>query len=130
MTINSASSGSNWFLNGLAEVQRQQEKTQRDISSGYRVHDASDAPLETPKLVTLSSRLAAFQNWQSNLAQVKAEAQAGDAAIGSAVSLVENARVLAVRGATATTTAAGRVALADQVQSLQTELLSAANTTV
>jgi len=130
MTINSTSSGSSWFLNGLAEVQRQQEKTQRDISSGYRVHNASDAPLETPRLVTLSSRLAAFQNWQSNLAQVKAEAQAGDSAIGSAVSLIENARVLAVRGATATTTAAGRATLADQVQSLQSELLSAANTTV
>lgn len=130
MTINSATTGSDWFLNGLAKLQRQQEKTQRDLSSGYRIHDAADAPEQTPKLIALSSRLAAFEDWQSSLVEVGAEALAGDQAIGTAVSLVENARSLAVRATSPTLSAADRQSIATEVAGLQQQLLTIANTTV
>lgn len=130
MNVTSATIGSNWFLNGLATLQRQEEKTQRDLSSGFRVHDASDSPGQTAQLVALGSRLSAFQNWQTNLASVKAEATAGDQAIGSGVSILEQARVLGVRGGNSTLSATDRQNLAAQVGSLQQQLVSLSNTNV
>src|SRR5438270_797348 len=130
MIINSATAGSNWFLNGLATIQAQEEKTQRELSSGYRVQDAADAPAQTQPLIALGTRLATFQNWQTNLTSVKAEAVAADEAIGGAVSLIEQARTAAVQGANSTASAASRQNLALQVQALQDQLVSTANTTV
>src|SRR4051794_31028889 len=130
MTINSATPGSDWFLNGLAALQRREERTQRELSSGYRIQDAADSPFQTPKLVALGSRLAVFHDWQANLALVGAVVTGADQAIGSAIPLVENARSLAVRGSSPTMSANDRQSIATQIQSIQQQLVSVANTNV
>lgn len=130
MITSSATIGSNWFLNGLDNLQRQEAITQRQLSSGFKVQDASDAPVQTQPLIALETRLATFQNWQTNLSQVQAEATAADQALGQGVSLIEQARTIASQGANSTATAGTRLNLAAQVQSLQQQLVGIANTAV
>jgi len=130
MTVSSATAGSQWFLNGVANIQQELTTTERQLSSGYQIQDASDSPAQTPALVQLGSQLATVQNYQTNLTRVQAEANGADQAIGSAISLLENAQTLGAEGADSTATAATRQTLAGQIQSIQQQVVGLANTNV
>jgi len=130
MIDSTATVTSQWFLNGVANLQQELTATERQLSSGYRIQDASDAPAQTSALVALGSSLATVQDYQTNLARVQSEAEGGDQAIGSAVSLIESARTLAAQGADTTTSAATDQSLASQVQNIQQQIVGLANTTV
>jgi flagellar hook-associated protein 3 FlgL len=122
--------GTAWFLQGISVLQNEQTQVQQELSSGYQVQDASDAPAQTPELVTLGSSLAQVQAYQANLTRVQAEVDTADQSLGAAVTLVENAQTLAAQGANSTTTASARQTLAAQVQSIQQQLVSITGTTV
>ncbi len=103
---------------------------QRELSSGYQVQDASDAPAQTPELVVLGSSLAQVQAYQTNLTQVQAEANTADQTIGTAITLLQQAQTIAAQGANTTTTPATRQAEVQQIQSIQQQLVSLTATTV
>jgi flagellar hook-associated protein 3 FlgL len=130
MISGSLAIGADWFLNGISSLQRQELKTQQQLSSGYKIQDASDSPSQTPELIGLGSSLASLQSYQTNLGRVQAETTAADNAIGASVTLLDQARGLAVQGASSTSTAADRQNLAVQVHSIQQQLVAIANTTV
>jgi flagellar hook-associated protein 3 FlgL len=130
MTVNSATIGADWFLNGLAQLQSQEVQTQRQLSSGYSISSAADDPAATQQLVDLGSSLAAVQTYQSSLGNVQAEASAADSAIGSAITLVQSAQSLAEQGASSTASAADQQNLAVQVQAIQQQIVSLADTQV
>ncbi len=129
-SIAPSSVGTAWFLDGIANLQNQQTQVQKEISSGYRVEDASDAPAQTPELVILGSNLAQVQAYQTTLTRVQSEASAADQALGTAISLVQNAQTLAAEGANSTSSASTRQSLAQQVQSIQQQIVSIAGTQV
>jgi|GEM_PF-501137 len=129
MPVNSVTGiGSEWFLSGLATLQDREIATQEELSSGYRVRSAADAPSQVSELVELSSSLSTYQNWNTNLGSVQAEAQTADQAIGTATSLLQQAATLGSQGANSTATASSRQELAAQVQSIQQQLIQVANT--
>jgi flagellar hook-associated protein 3 FlgL len=128
--LGSAAIGTAWFLNGLSNLQQEETQTQIDLSSGYQINDAADSPSQTPELIQLGSTLAAVQDYQTNLSNVQTEATAADSALGSTISLIQNAVTLATQGASSTATAATNQTLATQVQNLQQQLVAIANTTV
>jgi flagellar hook-associated protein 3 FlgL len=128
--LGSATPGMAWFLDGVANLQKEQAQTQRQLSSGYRVNDASDSPSQTPQLVQLGSSLAAVQAWQQTITNTQTEATAADQSLGSSLKLVQNAINLASQGASSTASAATNQTLANQVQSIQQQLVGLANTTV
>src|SRR3569833_175512 len=128
MTVRSATVGSDWFLNGLAELQARELKTGKELSSGIRVSMAADDPAAAGALLRLGPELAEAETYQSNLAKVQAEVSAGDSAIGSAINLVQTAQSIATRGASSTTTAAERQSFAGQVQTLEQQLVALADT--
>ena len=128
MTVDSATIGAGWFLNGLANLQSREIQTQKELSSGYAVSSAADNPAATQNLVDLGSSLAAAQAYQSNLGNVQAEASSADTAIASAITLIQSAQSLATQGASSTMTAAQRRNLAVQVQAMQQQMVSLANT--
>jgi len=128
--LGSATIGTAWFLNGLANLQQQETQTQIELSSGYQINDAADSPSQTPELIQLGSTLAAVQDYQTNLSNVQTEATAADDALGSGITLLQNAVSLATQGAGSTATAAANQTLATQVQSIQQQLVAIANTTV
>jgi flagellar hook-associated protein 3 FlgL len=130
MTVNSATIGADWFLNGLATLQSEQLKTQQQLSSGFAVSSAADDPAAAQNLVDLGSSLATAQAYQSNLNGVQAEASAADTALSSAINLVQSAQSIASQGASSTATATQRQNLAAQIQGIQQQLVSIANTSV
>jgi len=130
MTVNSAAIGADWFLNGIANLQARELLTQQQLSSGYAVSTAADDPAATQQLVDLGSSLAAAQAYQTNLTNVQAEASAADTAIGYAVNLLQSAQSLATQGASSTASATVRQNLATQVQAIQQQVVSLANTTI
>jgi flagellar hook-associated protein 3 FlgL len=128
MTVRSAAIGADWFLNGLAELQARELKTQKELSSGVRVSTAADDPAAGGALLRLGPELAAAETYQSNLGKVQAEVSAGDSAIGSAIRLIQTAQSIAVRGASSTATAAERQSFAGQVQTIEQQLVALADT--
>lgn len=130
MTVNAATIGADWFLNGLSNLQSQELQTQQQLSSGYAVSSAADDPAATQELVDLGSSLAAAQTYQSDLGNVQAEASAADTAVGSAITLIQSAQSLAAQGASSTATASQQQNLAVQVQAIQQQIVSLANATV
>lgn len=129
-TIAPTNPGIAWFLNGIANLQNQQIEITRQLSSGYQIQDASDSPSQTPELIGLGSSLAAVQAYQTNLERVQAEASTADKALGSGISLIQNAITLGEEGANTTSTAATQQTLAGQIQSIQQQLVSISNTSV
>jgi flagellar hook-associated protein 3 FlgL len=128
--LGSGTIGTAWFLNGLANLQQQETQTQIELSSGYQINDAADSPSQTPELIQLGSTLAAVQSYQTNLTNVQTEAGTADQALGSSITLIQNAVTLASQGAGSTATPATDQTLAAQVQSIQQQLVGIANTTL
>jgi flagellar hook-associated protein 3 FlgL len=128
--IGGTTPGTAWFLEGISALQNEQTQVQKELSSGYQVSDASDAPAQTPELVELGSSLAQVQAYQTNLTSVQAETSTADQSLSAAISLVQNAQSLAAEGANTTTSAATQQNLATQIQGIQQQLVSLANTTV
>jgi flagellar hook-associated protein 3 FlgL len=126
--IGGTTSGTAWFLQGISTLQAEATQVQRQLSSGYQVNDASDAPAQTPELVNLGSSLAQVQNYQTSLTRVQSETSTADQALGSAITLIQQAQTLAEQGANTTANAATDQTLAQQVQSIQQQLVSIANT--
>ena len=129
-SIGATTPGTPWFLNGIQNLQQQETETERQLTSGYQIQDAADAPALTPELVTLGSTLAYLQTYQTNLTNVQAEASAADTALGSAVSLLTNAQSLGAEASDSSQTAASRQTLALQIQNIQQQVVSLANTNV
>jgi flagellar hook-associated protein 3 FlgL len=130
ITIGPSTSGTQWFLNGISNLQNQQTQVQRQLTSGFRVQDASDSPGQTSELIGLGSSLAAVQAYQANLGRVQTEANSADSSLATAITLIQDAQSLAAQGASSTASASSRQALAGQVQGIQQQLVSLANTTV
>lgn len=130
MTVNSAIIASNWFLEGLSQLQSRELKTQQELSSGYRVATAADDPAQISDLVSLESSLSRTQTYQESLAGMQAQASAADGAIGSAISLISNAQSLAVQGASSLSSASSRQGLALQIASIREQLVSLADVQV
>lgn len=128
--ISSATPGTDWFLNGVANLQQEMSQTEEQLTSGYQINTAADSPSQTPELVQMGSTLAAIQTYQENLTNIQTEATTADQSIGSGITLIQNAISLASQGASSTATAATDQTLATQVQSIQQQLVGLANTTV
>src|SRR3569833_103805 len=126
MTVRSATIGSDWFLNGLAELQARELMTQKELSSGTRVSTAADDPAAAGALLRLGPELAAAETYQSNLGKEQAEGSAADsaavAATGAACILAQSALSFSVRAASSSTTAAERQSFAGQVQTLEQQM--------
>jgi flagellar hook-associated protein 3 FlgL len=130
MIVSAAAIGSQWFLNGVSNLQNQILKTTNALSSGYQVSSAADAPEQTTALVDLGSQLNTLQTYQNNLTPVQGEAQTADQTLGSAISLIQNAQSVAAQAQGLTVTPEQMQIMASQVQGIQQQMVSLANTTV
>jgi flagellar hook-associated protein 3 FlgL len=122
--------GSAWFLDGMATLQQEELQTQNQLSSGYQINTAADSPGETPDLIQLGSSLSAVQAYQQNLTNVQAEADTADQSLQQSITLIQNAVTLGTQGASSTANANTDQTLAADVQGIQQQLVTIANTQV
>ena len=90
----------------------------------------SDAPDEIGPLLQLRANQLHNSQIQSNLTLAQTNANAADNALTSAIQLMDSATSLATQGATSTTDAAGRSTLAQQIQSIEQEMVATSQASV
>src|SRR5580698_3668940 len=118
------------FLTGINQIQQQISAASQQLTSGLKVSVASDAPDRIDDLLQLRASQAQNTQIQSNLSMEQTNAQAADGALGSAIQLMDTATQLAAEGANSTQTATSQQALAQQVATLQTEMVNISQTQV
>jgi flagellar hook-associated protein 3 FlgL len=127
LSVNSASRS---FLADVAQLQSALTQASQQVSSGYRVTQASDAPDQISALLQLEANLHTNNQVSTNLSNVKAQVDAGESALNSAVQFTQQALSLGSEGASSIDTASQRQTLARQVQNIQSQLVGLSNTNV
>jgi len=118
------------FLTNVNRIQERIAEASRQVSSGRKIAEPSDAPDQIDGLLQLRADRERNQQIQANLSLELTRVQTADGALGSAIKLMDRARTLATQGATATATPTGRQAMADEVQSLMDQMVACSRTAV
>lgn len=103
------------------------ERVQREISSGYRVATASDAPDQVADILALRASLAANEQIRTNLQRTRSEVETADGALDRVVQVLDRALALAAAGA-GTQSAESRPTIAQEVRGLEEQLLALSRT--
>jgi flagellar hook-associated protein 3 FlgL len=128
--ISSLDSAAQSFLTGLDQIQQRAQRAQRELTTGLKINDVSDAPDQITSLWQTRSNLEQVQQINSNLGRVQTEVNTGEGVLQSAVTLVERVQTLGAQAASGTTDAGTRQNLALELGSVLQQLVSGANTTV
>ena len=118
------------FLANLSNLQQRMGTANRQVSSGLRVQNVSDDPSSVVDILELNTQIQSNNQLGLNLGKVQTEVNAGEGAINSATTLMDQAQQLGAEGATATTSTGTRAQLAAQVSDLITEMQGLANSQV
>jgi flagellin-like hook-associated protein FlgL len=128
--IPSLSPSINLFLNGLSRLQSTITTATAQISSGYRVSQPSDAPDQISPLLQLQASLSHNGAVTGNLTLAQTDVTSADQSVSSAIQLLDQALSIGAQGASSTSTPTARATLAQQVLSIQEQMVALANTQV
>lgn len=115
----------------LAALNRSRQETQdalQEMSSGRRVNQPSDDPAAAALLVDNHDRITLTARYLQNLTSVQGQFQTADSTLSSVVLALQRALTLGVQGGTGTNTDNDRAAIAQELQGIQDQLISLANT--
>jgi flagellar hook-associated protein 3 FlgL len=118
------------FLASLSDLETRISQVNQQISSGFRVNQASDDPSAVAPILEYQGQINQINQVQTNLNSVQTEAQSADGALQNASTLLDQLVSIGSNGASSTTSAATRTSLGEQVQGLEQQLVSIANTSV
>lgn len=118
------------FLNTLSRIAQRMERAQRQIATGRKIAEVTDAPSSVSLVLAAQARFATNDQKLDNLGRVKTEVDAAEQALQNAVSLFDTFQTLAAQGATDTQTAASRNVIAQQIDGLLEQMVGLADTAV
>ena len=118
------------FLTGVNRIQDRISQVSQQITSGVRVSKPSDDPSVIAPILHYQEQLDQLTQVQSNLTLASSDASAADNALQSAASILDNISSLGSQGMTLSANSDTRTILANQIQALQAQLVSIANTNV
>ena len=118
------------FLASVGNLQARLADTQNQLSSGLRVSKPSDAPEQVGDIFQTRAELAHANQVDQNLGVVKAQVDAAESSLQSAVQLLQNATTVGAQGAGSTVSASQRAILAGQIQDLESQLVALSRTQV
>lgn len=127
--IQSVAPASEHFLNALTQLQKRLQIVQRQLSSGYRIERASDAPDRVYDVIYRQSQIQHSNQILKNMARVQANVEAADASISQAVTVLEEAIVTGTQALNINTNAETRAALAEEARSHHESLVRLSLTT-
>jgi flagellar hook-associated protein 3 FlgL len=128
--ISSLNSANQAFVNSVDLITEQLDNDQLEISSGLSMQQPSDAPDQVSELLQARASLASSQQISTNLTSVTTEVNTGESSLESAVTLFDQVQTLAATAATGTATAATRQQNAEQLQSIEQQMVGLANTNI
>ncbi len=118
------------FLADLNITENQISQANQQLSSGYRVTQASDDPAALGAILGYQNQIDQVTQVQANLNQAASVASSADGALASASNMLDQVTSIASEGASSTQTATTRSILGQQVQGIEQQLVAIANTTV
>jgi len=118
------------FITSVENLNSQLSNTQVQLSTGYRVNQASDAPEEIGDIFETRADLANVNQVTQNLNNVQAQVNAGDSSVQAAIQVLQSAITLGTQSASGTTSPAEFSSGATEAQGLLAQLVSLSNTQV
>lgn len=128
--ISSLSAVNQAFVNGVDQINDQLNNDELEMSSGLQMMQVSDDPDQVSELLQARASLAASQQISTNLSGVSTEVNTGEQAISGAVTLFTQVQSLAAEAASGTSTASSSATDAQQLQSIEQQLVGLANTNI
>jgi len=128
--ISNLDPASQLFLANVNRIEQRLAEANREISSGLKISQPSDAPDQISPLLQLRAEQQHNQQIESNLTVAQTGAQTADQTLASAIQLMDRAVTLGTQGASSTMDASGYQSLAQEVQSIQQQMVSYSQTTV
>lgn len=122
---------STYFDNTLSAIENQRadlNTLNNELSTGKQVNQPSDDPVAFTNAQRLGSQVTALTQYNSDNAQLGADLGLGSQTLNEILSVVNNVVSIAEQAANGTTNTQNRAALVEQVTSLQSQLVSLANT--
>lgn len=115
------------LLSDLGQTEQQINTDLGEIASGSSINVPSDNPAGAAMLVQNADQTAEADQFLRSASGIAAEMQNADSALSSVVTTLQRAISLGVEGANGTVNASDRAALAEEVQGIQSQLVSLAN---
>lgn len=116
------------LLAALNQTQLATQKAELEISSGRSVNVASDNPTAAALLVENNDQATFNSSYLQSLNSIQGQLSTGDSTLSSVVTALQRAISLGVEGANGPLSDSNRAAIAEELQGIQTQLVSLANT--
>ena len=118
------------FLSNLNAIESRISQNNQQITSGLRVSQASDDPSAVSAILSDHAQIDQLTQTQTNLTLATSDATAADSALQTAANVLDRISSLGSEGLSLSSTATSRTVLGQEVQQLQQQLVSVANTSV
>jgi flagellar hook-associated protein 3 FlgL len=122
------SSLSSRLTSRIAINQRRLEAAQEKLSSGKRINRPSDDPFGAEAVLRFRTAQANIEQFQKNAATVKDSLLAADSVLDSYQRMLDRATALLTQGASDSSNATARSAIAQELEGIRTQMLTIANT--
>lgn len=115
------------LLNALNKVQQHLQIAQLELSTGSRINKLSDDPAGAALLNQIHDLGSQGDSFQKSISTITGQFQTADSTLSAVVSALQRAISLGVEGANGTLSDSERGAVAQELQGIQSQLISLAN---
>ncbi len=116
------------LLAALNQTKLASAEASLEIATGKRVNDPSDDPTAAALLVENNDQATFNQGYLQSLSTIQGQLSTADSTLASVVTALQQAATLGIEGANGTLSDADRAAITNQLQGIQSQLLSLSNT--
>jgi flagellar hook-associated protein 3 FlgL len=128
--ISGLSAANDQFLASMNILQNNLSQADEQLSSGYRVNQASDAPQSVEDIFETRAELGQDNQTIQNLNTIQGQVQGASTAVQSAIELLNQAISLGTEGASSSSSTSSQQTLGSQVQAIESQLVAISNTEV
>ncbi len=115
-------------INAIVEQQSQLNRLQMQLNSNKRILSAADDPSGSARVIDLNQTLEQTEQYQKNIQSAKQRLDLSDGIVSNVVDVLQKVKELGISSLNATKSASDRIAIAEEMESLNTHLLGLANT--
>lgn len=116
------------ILAAVAQTRQQINTDNQQIATGLSVNVPSDNPAAAAVLVQNADQTSQADQFQRSIGSIQGEVQNADSTLSSVITSLQQAISLGVEGANGTVSASDQAAIVKQLQGIQSQIVSLANT--
>jgi flagellar hook-associated protein 3 FlgL len=116
------------LLAALNQTQLNAQEASLEVATGRSVNQPSDNPAASALLVENNDQTTFTNGYLQSLTSIQGQLQTADSTLGSVTSALQRAITLGVEGANGTLSDSNRAAIASELQGIQDQIVSLANT--